>query len=67
MDRISSTVDGAARLTRAVLPSRLPVYLGVSALLVVGAVDAPAAVAGGLAYEALRRWAPLRDDGLTST
>lgn len=48
---------GVAQALRLVLPTRrVPLYLGVAALLVVGVVDAPVAVAGGLVYEALRRW-----------
>lgn len=44
--------------TGSVLPDRLPVYLGVAALLVLGVLDPPLALAGGLAYEALRRLNP---------
>jgi hypothetical protein len=47
---------------RLVPSSRTSVVLGVAALTVVGALDWPAAIAAGLGYEALRRWAP-RDDG----
>jgi hypothetical protein len=67
--RTSDLVDGLAEalLTplrvagRLVPSSRTSVVLGVAALTVVGALDWPAAIAAGLGYEALRRWAP-RDD-----
>lgn len=46
-----------AGMVRDVLPTRrLPLVLGVGALLVVGVIDPPAALGAGLAYEALRRW-----------
>lgn len=67
--RTSDLADGLAEalLTplrvagRLVPSSRTSVVLGVAALTVVGALDWPAAIAAGLGYEALRRWAP-RDD-----
>lgn len=57
---ITAGVSGAVHAVQAGLPNRLPVYLGVAALLVVGVLEAPVALAGGLAYEALRRWEPQR-------
>lgn len=62
----SDLVDGVADVLRAplrvadrVLPAgRTPMVLGVAALTLVGVLDWPAAVAIGLGYEALRRWAP---------
>jgi len=48
----------SVRVTKRLLPGRVPAYLGAGALLVAGIVDLPALVAGGLAYEALRRWNP---------
>lgn len=64
--RTSDLVDGLAEVLRAplrvadrVLPGgRTPMVLGVAALTLVGVLDWPAAVAAGLGYEALRRWAP---------
>jgi hypothetical protein len=57
-DEVAATVTATVRAAQAVLPNRLPGVLGVAALLVAGAVDPPVALAGGLAYEALRRWGP---------
>lgn len=59
-DEIAGTVAGSLRAVQVVLPNRLPTYLGVAALLVVGVVEPPVALAGGLVYEALRRWTPSR-------
>lgn len=55
---LESAVTDAVRTVQSVLPNRLPVLLGLSALLVAGVLEAPVALAGGLAYEALRRWRP---------
>lgn len=57
-DQIGDAVTGTIRVTQAVLPNRLPVYLGVAALVVVGVLDPPVGLAGGLTYETLRRWSP---------
>lgn len=46
------------RTTKRLLPGRAPAYLGAGALLVAGIIEPPALLAGGLAYEALRRWNP---------
>lgn len=57
-DQLVGGVVGAAQVVHRVLPNRLPTYLAAGALLVVGVIDPPVALAGGLAYEALRRWTP---------
>ncbi|HEY2223191.1 hypothetical protein [Actinomycetospora sp.] len=57
-DRVGDAVVGTVRVVHTMLPSRFPAYLGGAALLVVGVIDTPALLAGGLAYEALRRWNP---------
>ena len=59
-DQVGDVVAGTARVVQTVLPNRLPVFLGVGALLLLGVVDPPIALAGGLTYEALRRWTPRR-------
>lgn len=56
--QVSEIATAPLRLTKRLLPGRTPAYLGAGALLVVGVIDLPALVAGGLAYEALRRWNP---------
>lgn len=66
LPRTSDLVDGLTGVLRApvqivgrVLPARrAPVVLGVAALTLIGVLDWPAAIATGLGYEALRRWAP---------
>ncbi|HEY2191561.1 MAG TPA: hypothetical protein VGH76_04545 [Actinomycetospora sp.] len=66
LPRTSDLVDGLTGVLRApaqiagrVLPARrAPVVLGVAALTLIGVLDWPAAIAAGLGYEALRRWAP---------
>ena len=59
-DQLEGAVTGAARVVHTVLPNRIPAYLGAGALLLVGVIDPPVALAGGLTYEALRRWKPSR-------
>lgn len=56
--QVGETAATAVRATRRLLPGRVPAYLGAGALLVAGVIDPPALLAGGLAYEALRRWDP---------
>jgi hypothetical protein len=47
------------RLLHEYLPARrLPVYLGVVALLVVGVLELPVVVGVAVGYEALRVWTP---------
>ncbi|MCD2197564.1 hypothetical protein LQ327_29760 [Actinomycetospora endophytica] len=58
VEQVGSAATETARLVHAVLPNRTPAYLGAGALLLTGVIDLPAAVAGGLVYEALRRWTP---------
>ena len=53
---IENALTGTARSVGSLLPNRLPVILGFAALLAVGVLEPPVALAGGLAYEALRRW-----------
>ncbi len=57
-DQLGDTVAGTVRVVHTVLPGRLPAYLGAGALLALGVIDPPIALAGGLVYEALRRWSP---------
>lgn len=57
-DQLVDGLADAAGVVRRVLPNRLPAYLVGGALLVVGVIEPPVALAGGLAYEALRRWRP---------
>jgi hypothetical protein len=52
------TVAETIRTVRGLLPSRFPVFLATTALLVTGLIDAPMALGAGLAFEALRRWEP---------
>ncbi|WP_433782800.1 hypothetical protein ACQPX6_23240 [Actinomycetospora sp. CA-101289] len=59
-DDAVSAVSDVGRVVRTVLPNRLPAYLGGAALLVLGVVDLPAVAGGALAYEAIRRWRPVR-------
>lgn len=54
--QVGDVAAASLRVTKRLLPGRAPAYLGAGALLVAGIVDLPALVAGGLAYEALRRW-----------
>ncbi|WP_018333369.1 hypothetical protein [Actinomycetospora chiangmaiensis] len=58
IEPVGETVATTLRTVRDLLPSRLPVFLGTTALLVAGVIDAPAALGVGLAFEALRRWEP---------
>ena len=53
-----ATASEVARFVNAVVPQRLPAYLGGAALLVLGLVDPPLVLGGVLAYEAIRRWGP---------
>jgi hypothetical protein len=57
VEQVGRVTADTARMVHAVLPSRAPAYLGAGALVLAGLIDLPAALAGGLAYEALRRWA----------
>jgi hypothetical protein len=58
-DAVGGAVASSVQVVRNVLPpSRLPVYLAATALLVAGLIDPPVALGAGLAYEALRRWEP---------
>ena len=57
-DQLADGVARTAGLVHRVLPDRVPTYLGGGALLLVGLIEPPIALAGGLAYEALRRWTP---------
>jgi hypothetical protein len=58
-DAVGGAVASSVQVVRDVLPpSRLPVYLAATALLVAGLIDPPVALGAGLAYEALRRWEP---------
>jgi hypothetical protein len=58
-DQVSAVINGSVRTVRSVLPaSRLPLYLVGAALLITGLADAPVVLGTGLAFEALRRWAP---------
>ena len=60
-DQIAGAMLLPLAVARRVLPRQeLPVYLGVGALAVVGAIEWPVAVGAGLGYAALRRWGPLR-------
>ena len=56
--QVGDVAAASLRVTKRLLPGRAPAYLGAGALLVAGIVDLPALIAGGLAYEALRRWNP---------
>lgn len=56
--QVADVATASVRATRRLLPGRVPAVLGAGALLVAGVIDFPALLAGGLAYEALRRWEP---------
>lgn len=56
IEPVRQTVAVTARTVRDLLPARLPVFLGTTALLVAGLIDAPVALGAGLAFEAFRRW-----------
>lgn len=58
IEPVGETVAVTVRTVRDLLPSRLPVFLATTALLVVGVIDAPVALGAGLAFEAFRRWEP---------
>ena len=58
IEPVGGTLAVTVRTVRDLLPSRLPVFLGTTALLVVGVIDAPVALGAGLAFEAFRRWEP---------
>ena len=58
VDTAVATASEVARFVNAVVPQRLPAYLGGAALLVLGVVDPPLFLGGVLAYEAIRRWGP---------
>ena len=58
VDTAVATASEVARFVNAVVPQRLPAYLGGAALLVLGVVDPPLVLGGVLAYEAIRRWGP---------
>ena len=58
VDAAVATASEVARFVNAVVPQRLPAYLGGAALLVLGLVDPPLVLGGVLAYEAIRRWGP---------
>jgi len=58
VDAAVATASEVARVVNAVVPQRLPAYLGGAALLVLGVVDPPLVLGGVLAYEAIRRWGP---------
>lgn len=56
--QVGEVATTSIRVTKRLLPGRVPAYLGAGALLVAGIIEPPALLAGGLAYEALRRWNP---------
>ncbi|WP_328307856.1 hypothetical protein [Actinomycetospora sp. NBC_00405] len=56
--QLGDVATASIRVTKRLLPGRTPAYLGAGALLVAGIIEPPALLAGGLAYEALRRWNP---------
>ena len=58
IEPVGETVAVTVRTVRDLLPSRLPVFLGTTALLVTGLIDPPVALGLGLAFEAFRRWEP---------
>jgi hypothetical protein len=58
IEPVGETVAETIRTVRGLLPSRFPVFLATTALLVTGLIDAPVALGAGLAFEALRRWEP---------
>ncbi|WP_433028868.1 hypothetical protein [Actinomycetospora sp. CA-053990] len=58
VDTAVATASEVARFVNAVVPQRLPAYLGGAALLVLGVIDPPLVLGGVLAYEAIRRWGP---------
>ena len=58
IEPVGETGGATVRTVRDLLPSRLPVFLGTTALLVTGLIDPPVALGAGLAFEALRRWEP---------
>ena len=58
IEPVGETVGATVRTVRDLLPSRLPVFLGTTALLVTGLIDPPVALGLGLAFEAFRRWEP---------
>ena len=58
VEPVGETVAATVRTVRDLLPARLPVFLGTTALLVTGLIDPPVALGLGLAFEALRRWEP---------
>lgn len=58
VDTAVATASEVVRFVNAVVPQRLPAYLGGAALLVLGLVDPPLVLGGVLAYEAIRRWGP---------
>ncbi|GAA4741119.1 hypothetical protein [Actinomycetospora chibensis] len=58
VDTAVATASEVARFVNALVPQRLPAYLGGAALLVLGVVDPPLVLGGVLAYEAIRHWGP---------
>ncbi|MFC5061883.1 hypothetical protein [Actinomycetospora atypica] len=58
VEPVGETLAVTVRTVRDLLPSRLPVFLGTTALLVTGLIDPPVALGLGLAFEAVRRWEP---------
>jgi hypothetical protein len=61
--QVASAVLLPVAVARQVLPQNsLPVYLGIGALAVAGAVEWPVAAAAGVGYAALRRWGPLKPE-----
>lgn len=58
IESAGETVAVTVRTVRDLMPSRLPVFLATTALLVVGVIDTPVALGAGLAFEAFRRWEP---------
>ena len=56
--QLGEVATASIRVTKRLLPGRTPAYLGAGALLVAGIIEPLALLAGGLAYEALRRWNP---------
>lgn len=56
--QVGEVATASIQVTKRLLPGRAPAYLGAGALLVAGIIEPPALLAGGLAYEALRRWNP---------
>ena len=59
-ETVSGALISTVQVARDLLPGRIPVFLGTTALIVTGLIDAPVALGAGLALEALRRWEPRR-------